>query len=1010
MMLLLGLAVLYFCFFTLFGKAFLEALQFRMPVLRSWLIAPTVGFSLIEILICFFNQFCNLPVSAVVVWMTLAIAIASLAVLYWRRPIFPTRQILPFGAVLTFSVLYTGWPAFIHGFNWLSYVNGDMTYFSAGAVRLLGHPFYAMPPLHDLLGRDYTQTTWWSHILGQIRCGGEMLLAWSAGATRLNPIQAYMPLLLALQLAQLCAAGALALARPHFRRAALLTVGILTLSPLFSLGTFYQLLPQDCGIPAMLVLAILLTTEPKGVRQALPYCVLLAVVLSGLILHYPEITAFGVLSAFLFHLLRIVRGGRISRLWLASVALAPLLVVVMIRGALLTGIVNTLTNLEIAALTKAVASRSLFPHFMVPSGVPTWFGLLPIGPTPSEPMLSALILVGFVLLVATLVRVAIDLRAGYPYAAMLAFMLALAAKFFHGSNDYGLFKVAMFSQPALACCMAFLFSRAFKRWWWVAPVFMFAGTANSHLYQASASAALASGGVIEVPGASSFGLIFNVPKIVAISDIDLLPAEGLAAIVFRGSQVLYPSMVRGKFLEWYKREEISAGTGARSAGSSAVVRYRKPEPDEKAGLVRRAGFILPASSRSEVAQLAQPRPQPLVASDHRGRGKDPILEFVKSIRLALGYISRRYAVPALELERERDRRMNRLETLWSSEFYNYPPGLLDNRGEPTHLLTFRTAYLLNATSRLGSFADYGMFRLVPYRDVRNWLVYTPSTRGPDYYVRRWGAAFYQPAQDPYYPAGFISAVGRFILLEVLHPSDRLRVRMSLTRSILGAHQVLLPTQAIAEGESNVRLPFVGGGAATVYSEPISPLWKDGHAFIAIDFGQGLSAFPNDKTGLMRLYNREWAADDRRLIGFARDISAVSEDEYSRLTRPTRITSFPDGLLGAGAPEYSGVYEDGWISDESFVKLGASGPGNKVTIKGMIPALGTLASGRLKVVISINDEPGGEEALRPGEFRLAAPIHLSSAITTVHIRFSDRVALPGNDGRLVSAQIRSLGIE
>jgi len=42
-----------------------------------------------------------------------------------------------------------------------------MTYFSAGAVRMLEHPFYAMPSLEDLVGRDYTQFTWTAHVMKQ---------------------------------------------------------------------------------------------------------------------------------------------------------------------------------------------------------------------------------------------------------------------------------------------------------------------------------------------------------------------------------------------------------------------------------------------------------------------------------------------------------------------------------------------------------------------------------------------------------------------------------------------------------------------------------------------------------------------------------------------------------------------------------------------------------------------------------------------------------------------------
>src|SRR5271157_3355137 len=101
-MLLLGLAALLFCLFTIIGKAFLELVRFRMAVLRSWLIAPTLGYALIEILVCFFNQFCNLPVKAFAGWMLLALALSSAAALWSRKPVFAGRRLAPFGGVLAF--------------------------------------------------------------------------------------------------------------------------------------------------------------------------------------------------------------------------------------------------------------------------------------------------------------------------------------------------------------------------------------------------------------------------------------------------------------------------------------------------------------------------------------------------------------------------------------------------------------------------------------------------------------------------------------------------------------------------------------------------------------------------------------------------------------------------------------------------------------------------------------------------------------------------------------------
>lgn len=1029
----LGLAALLFLLFTLFGKAFLELVRFRAPVLRNWLIAPTVGFALIEILVCFFNQFCNLPVKAFAGWMLLALLLGSAAVLWWRKPVFPGRHLAPFGGILAFSLLYTGWPAFVHGFNWLSYVNGDMTYFSGGAVRMLEHPFYAIPPIQDLLGRDYTQYTWRAHVLSQVRSGGEMLLAWCAGTTRLNPLQAYMPLILALQLTQLCAAGALVLARPRFRRAALLAVVILSLSPLFSLGTLYQLMPQAGGIPAMLVLALLLAIEPGRSRQVWRYTLVLASVLSGLFLHYPEVIAFGLIPAVLYQGARALRRRKMPWAWLGSVAAAGALACVMIREALLAGIVNTLFNVQNAGLTGVTPGNSIFPTYMIPSGVANLFGLLPIGKYPGALVLSGLILTGLVLLILVLFQTAGDAWNGRLYASMLGFMVAVGIAFFRGANDYGLFKLAMFCQPALAACFSFLAIRTLSRWWWVAPVLVLAATAPAETYYTAVSAGLVGGGVVEVPGMSSSGLNFAVPKVTAISDIDLMPAQGLAAIVFRGSMVLYPSVARGKFNTGSERSDhdhaaVDSRTGAKPqsdpgrnggknqccggdeqevlAGRGRARLYTAVERSQSTKIRPFIRFI--DSKRPAKPPGAGEAPSKTYAVRSAPSVRDRVKNLLGAIRLAATFPVRKFAMAAYREETVRSRQMNRLQNVWGADFFDFAPQLLD--GRTTHLLTLQREFLFNSTSTLKDTANYGVFRLAPYDSVNNWLLFIPSSRGPDYYYERFGASFYQPEADPYRPGGFMSAVGRFFLLQVLHPADRVRLRVSLSRSILGRKRVALPREAVTYGGTNAALSFVGAGSATVYSDSIAPLWKNGYAYLAVDFGEPASAFPNIKTGLMKLYNREFSIDHRRLVAFGRDISVISEEEYQNLTRPRRITSFPAGLFSDRGLEYSGFYEDGWVSQESFVRLGTASKGESVIVEGMVPSLANLANGQLTLRVQVNDAPAETKTLKPGNFRLSVRLSESARVTTVHAQFSDSAPLPGADGRPVSALVHSISIQ
>ncbi len=990
----IGVALFLFCLFVFFGKALLQVLNFRLPVLQSWLIAPTVGFALIEIHVTIFNQALALPVQVFALWTLLGLTLLGASAWAWKKPIVPWPYVLKFAPVLLFSLFYTGWPALLHGFNWFSYVNSDMVYFSAGAVRMLAHPFYSMPSLTDLLGRDYTQATWYSHVVAQVRYGGEMLLAWSAGITRLNPLQAYMPLMLALQLTQLCAATALVLINSRWKRVAFLTAALLSLSPLFSLGTLYQLLPQAGGIPGMLVLFLLLIRQPERGSQAFSYCLLVAVVLSGLCLHYPEVIAFAVLPAFAFLAVRCLRERSIPWLLLGSVLAALPAVYLLIRNDVFAGIVNTLGNVRQAGLTGVTPGESIFPQFMIPSGLANLFGFLPIGYYAQGPLSSVLIAAGLALLLVVAVRTAIDIWRERPYAFLLGLMLLVSLVFFQGANDYGLFKLAMFCQPALAGCLALLSRSAFQRKWMLAaPVVVFLCTAFAQNSYAVVSAGFRGGGVVEVPQVSTLGLTYQVPRICAISDMNLMPAQELAGIVFRISEVLYPSVAQGKLPR--NSSNTPDSTDASTGGATTSPTTAKEAPLNSTG--------------SRLRELTtEGTLSPNDTSGHPSI-RDRMRAALEAIANLARFPARKYSTAFLPLDSARRDLLTHTYSLWGSVFYEYLPQIIDTVGRPSQLLTLHTEFLINADSQVRDFSDFGLFRVLPLGAVHNWLFFIPSSRGPDYFWERFGAAFYQPERDVYRPGGYMSGIGNFMLLQVLNPSDRLRFRLSLSRTLLGPGNVWLPPHAVAKGQKDVSLHLVGAGSANVVSDPISPYWLDGRAYVALDFKEPSIAFPNDKHGLMRLYNVDFPVDSRRSVGFSRNISAISEPEYEALPRPTHINSFPGELLDPNL-EYSGIYEDGWISDQSFVKLGPSRKGETLALSGVVPGLGVLATGQQSLSVQINQGPVHTQILRPGSFKVAVPIDNPAPVTEIHMRFSLRTALPGDDGRYVSALIKSVALQ
>src|SRR6185295_7522293 len=96
--------------------------------------------------------------------------------------------------------------------------------------------------------------------------------------------------------------------------------------------------------------------------------------------------------------------------------------------------------------------------------------------------------------------------------------------------------------------------------------------------------------------------------------------------------------------------------------------------------------------------------------------------------------------------------------------------------------------------------------------------------------------------------------------------------IDFSRTSLGAGRSKLPANAIVIGDDNYKLPFVGHGSARVISPIIKPEYFEKQAYITIDFGETARPIEKAKTGLMRLYGLKFNLDDRRLVGFTRDIS------------------------------------------------------------------------------------------------------------------------------------------
>ena len=195
-----------FAYWALVGRAVLALACPRLGVLRPWLLAPGVGLALTIIGTTIVNQ-AGIPLRAGTWPLTAGLGLAALTTLFRLRTSIPRRPGAPFLLASIVCLVWTGWPALVSGFKWISYSNDDMANYCLAAERFLATGFYSVPTMAELAGRDYASYYYFMHVADMMRHGAEHVVAWAAALGGLKATQAFMPAILALTLTQLFAAA-----------------------------------------------------------------------------------------------------------------------------------------------------------------------------------------------------------------------------------------------------------------------------------------------------------------------------------------------------------------------------------------------------------------------------------------------------------------------------------------------------------------------------------------------------------------------------------------------------------------------------------------------------------------------------------------------------------------------------------------------------------------------------------------------------------------------------------
>jgi hypothetical protein len=179
----------------------------------------------------------------------------------------------------------------------------------------------------------------------------------------------------------------------------------------------------------------------------------------------------------------------------------------------------------------------------------------------------------------------------------------------------------------------------------------------------------------------------------------------------------------------------------------------------------------------------------------------------------------------------------------------------------------------------------------------------------------------------------------------------------------------------------------------------------GAEYIGLDMGSWGWTFPSRRSRILSLYGTDIREDMRKIVGFVRDISVISETDYLALEAPASIHSFPRDL-GDKNLEYCGIYEDGWVGESSYVMLNQPVDSHELSVSLTVPILkGRLASSA--VVLTLDGREIARSPINSGLVSFSAPVQ-GSGRRRIELRFDRADNLGAPDYRPVSAQITYVG--
>ncbi len=924
----------------------------RLP-LGIALLAPSFGLAAFVIPSVFINQL-GVPVGRFALFEILVLSIAAAAVLVWRRKLVPWRSLALLSPLIALAFVLIAWPQFVYGFNWVSFSNDDMTNYALGADRFVTHGFFQPPPLRpDEIYRGYTAFYWFLYALGGMRAGVEVLLALVAAVTHLRGFQAFMSFILACTLSLVCATAALGWSVRRRLCDAWLVGGLIAVSPLTTLGAVYQLLGQIPGLSTMVGQVAVISAEhgaaPQAARSQIRLGLSVGTLVAAQTIMYPESLPFSALMYAAWGTLLVLRErANLRRLAVAgATALATVgILAVSSLPRMLSFLVLQFVHGFTPSSARDVHTWFLFPYFLVPSGPSSLWGFSLIT-TFGGLFLSVGIGAGLILTVVTgaaaVLRAA---RKSEPASIMLLVMLALGLVLFIKRDDFGLFKLAMYIQPFLLATFGALAVTALR----LRPALLAAAAALLLV------APITQWGYVQTSVNGKYGV-----------------AAGLVEVPYATPKRLLQE------LSEIERRSAPVDAYVSDTNNYVVGKYETGFVGTRPLFFLTQGFARAESIPGTPLQVLRPilRPRFAARAAYAARLLRDGKRFVSSGTFVFPGHERAAFTAPVPL-----RRYRRL-------------GLLHLGGVGTVLNRSMRGY----DGRIVYFVRLG--------DIRDDLAFVTSSVGsaPGATGDVTKESLFQVEPDYFRRGTTMAGIGRYLLLAVLNPTPHARMLIDITDTLVGDGKDRLPPASIT-GRERLLFPLVGSGSARVVSAPVDPRVIDGYNLLGLDMGVPGRYFHVPRVGLMRLYGRGIALDPRLLTTFARNISLISGAQYRAMRPPAYIADLPKALTDPNLL-YSGIYEDGWVSDHAALTLRSRGGAEWLTVRGFVPII-SAPDFETSLRCSVDGHVVGSSHLKVGEFLLRFSVALTPGKHIVSLDFSAFQHLPSGDGRPVSAKILGVG--